>query len=292
MRTILDIGQAGAEHIDMTTPRPEITMAGLAPYLGIVAKLPTEKLPVEVDSGVQKDIEVYNLRLSDPKQFELVHRLALYEPMVYAKQGSRVVMGMASPNYDTHGEQRQASIKILPLQTPYPLVMKTSQTVEPDARMATMLAGAARAEGKESGSHQVPVAQDYEHKLTMYGAVSLGRATILDDSRSQHVNHKVKAVSSVARGLTDGQLGNIFQPGSSETAEFTGYGMPMFFYPGRITAEDAIYLPKSFVDSELGFGVHYADAARIAYGATLQILYTRQGEAAVTSQINRLAKAA
>jgi|GEM_PF-3239392 len=287
MKSILEIGKRGAEHMDVLAPVP-VGLKGVEPYVAVLSKFPVERLEVEINDGTRRDIGVHNLRLGTPRIFDLIHRLAPFEPIVYAKQGPRTVMGMLSPNYDVKGENRQSSVKVIPLITPYPLVAISNHNVVPDARMAVMLAGAAHAEGQGSGSHNVPAMEDFEHKLAMYGAVSLDRATILDGA-GQHKNHSVRAVGSVATGLTDGTLGNIFQPGGQETGDFTGYGEPIIFRPGSTTPEDAIYLPESFVASELGFGAHYDEAAQITYGAAVQVLHDRLGQSAVSSRILAMA---
>jgi hypothetical protein len=241
-----------------------------------------------MEDGVIKDIEVHTLRLDDARVYGLVWQMASFEPMVYARQGDgRAVMGMLSPNFDGDGADRLHSIKVLPLQRPRPLVRRGTDLV-PHAETATMLAGSAHAEGKGVGGHDVAPAHDYEHKTGFLGAVSLGRQTVVDGT-GRHVQHAVRERSSVATGLTNGQLGNLFVPNGADTGGFSGYAMPLFFSQDTVGPSDTIYWPKDFLNRDEAYGVHYDEAARITYGAGLKILHARLGEADANSRLARMA---
>ena len=288
MRNIIDIGKQGAELADVLPPTPSVAIEGVQRFTPIVDKFPTSKIEAEVDDGTKRSLEVHTLLLSNPQVFSLVWEMSMYEPMVYARQGNRMVMGILSPNFDEEGIKRLPSIKVLPLEHPYPLVSRGTDLL-PDAQMAIMLAGSAHAEGAGSGGHDKLPEHDYEHKLTFLGAVSLGKNTIMKNGK--HAQHAERVDSSVATGLTNGSLGNIFVPDGDRTGGFTGYGLPLIFRNGGPGPTDAIYFPKGFLENQAAYGVNYTDASHIAYGASLQILYQRQGQEAVSDQIKQIADA-
>jgi len=288
MRNILDIGSRGAEFMDVAAPTPSVDLVGVQQFSAIVDKFPTSKIECEVNDGTKREVEVHALLMSNPQVFKLIWEMSIYEPMVYARSGKRLVMGILSPNFDNHGENRLPQIKVLPLITPYPLVARGTDLL-PDARMATMLAGSAHSEGKGSGGHDKPPEQDYEHKFTFLGAISLGKNTITTE-KGKHVQHAVRQQASVATGLTNGSLGNIFVPGGDRTGDFTGYGMPVVFDAGKTEPGDALYIPKGFLHNEEAYGVHYPDASRITYGAGIKIMYDRIGQGAVSEQIRQIAQ--
>ncbi len=287
MRNILDIGKEGAEFIDVAVPRPSVAIEDMQHFTSIVDRFPTSKIESEVNDGTKRNVEVHTLLLNDPQVFGLVWEMAMYEPIVYARKGNRMAMGILSPNFDEHGTHRLPAIKVLPLKTPYPLISRGTDLL-PDARMATMLAGSAHAEGKGSGGHDKPPEKDYEHKLTFIGAISLGKSTITENG--QHVQHAERTRTSVATGLTNGSLGNIFVADGDRTADFPGYGVPLTFQQGVAQPTDAIFFPKGFLHSEAAYGVHYVDASRIAYGASLQIMHQRLGRQAVSDQLKQIAR--
>lgn len=289
MRTILDIGQQGAEFMDVAAPTPSVAVEGVQRFTPIIDRFPTSRIESEVNDGTRRSVEVHTLLLDNPQVFGLVWEMAMYEPMVYAKKGNRTAMGILSPNFDEDGADRLPTIKVLPLKTPYPLVSKGTDLL-PDAQMATMLAGSAHAEGKGSGGHDKPPEQDYEHKLTFIGAISLGKNTISENGR--HVQHAERSRTSVATGLTNGSLGNLYVADGDRTGGFTGYGIPLTFQQGVVQPTDAIYFPKGFLHNEAAYGAHYTDASRIAYGAGLQIMYQRQGQEVVSDQIKQIARSA
>lgn len=288
MRNIVEIGKQGAEQMDVAAPMPEVAVEGVQQYTHIVSRFPYQKMEAEVNDGTKKSVEVHTLLLNNPQVFGLVWNMAEYEPIIYARQNGKTVMGILSPNYDSHGEYRLPSIKVLPLRQAYPLISKGTDLL-PDARMATMLAGSAHAEGKGSGSHNKPPHEDYEHKVTFLGAVSLGKSTITENGA--HVQHGVRKRSSVATGLTDGKLGNIFVPDESRTGEFTGYGTPVIFEPGKTQPTDMVYIPKGFLEHEAAYGAHYVDAARITYGASLQIVHERLSRQVVSDRLAQIRSA-
>ncbi|MGH7240718.1 MAG: hypothetical protein ACREGB_00285 [Candidatus Saccharimonadales bacterium] len=289
MRSILDIGNQGAECMDVAAPRPSVAVEGVQRFTPIVDKFPTSRVESEVNDGTKRSLEVHTLLLNNPQVFALVWEMAMYEPMVYARKGNRTAMGILSPNFDEHGASRLPTVKVLSLKTPYPLVSRGTDLL-PDAQMATMLAGSAHAEGKGSGGHDKPPEQDYEHRLTFIGAISLGKNTITENGR--HLQHAERTRTSVATGLTNGSLGNIFAADGDRTGGFTGYDIPLTFQQGAAQLTDAIFFPKSFLHNEAAYGVHYTDASRIAYGAGLQIMYQRQGQQAVSDQIKQIARSA
>lgn len=287
MRNIVDIGKQGAEHVDIDTPGPHQLVTGIEPYLPVIEKFPVTKIEAEINDGTKKSIEVHSLLLNNPQVFGLAWHLAMYEPIVYAQQADRTVMGILSPNFDEHGQQRRPSLKIIPLKQAYPLIQQGTDLL-PDAQMATMLAGSAHAEGAGVGSHAVAAERDYEHKLAIVGSISLGRNSITADGK--HMQHALRHRSSVATGLSDGSLGNIFTADGQRTGGFPGYGMPMIFHPDTAQSTDTIYLPKGFLNSERAFGAYYTDAATIAYGASLQIMYDRMGQGLVNSQMAQIGR--
>jgi hypothetical protein len=289
MKNILDIGKQGAEFMDVAAPMPSVAVEGVQRFTPIVDRFPTSKIESEVNDGTRRSIEVHTLLLNNPQVFGLVWEMAMYEPMVYARKGNRTAMGILSPNFDEHGSDRLPTVKVLPLKTPYPLISRGTDLL-PDAQMATMLAGSAHAEGKGSGGHDKPPEQDYEHKLTFIGAISLGKSTITEKGR--HVQHAERTRTSVATGLTNGSLGNLYVADGDRTGGFDGYDVPLTFQQDAVQPTDAVFFPKGFLHNEEAYGAHYTDASRIAYGAGLQIMYQRQGQQAVSDQIKQIARSA
>jgi hypothetical protein len=289
MRSILDIAKQGAEYIDVAAPVPSVAVEGVQRFTPIIDKFPTIKLQSEVNDGTKRSIEVHTLLLHNPRVFSLIWEMAMYEPLVYARKGTRTAMGILSPNFDEQGALRLPKVKVLPLKTPYPLISRGSDLL-PDARMATMLAGSAHAEGRGSGAHDKPAAQDYEHKLTFLGAISLGKNTITENGR--HVQHAERTRTSVATGLTNGSLGSIFGEANEKSGGFSGYDVPLTFDQGSVQPTDAIFFPKGFLHNETAYGVHYTDASRIAYGASFQIVSERLGRRTVSDQIKQLGQTA
>lgn len=287
MRNIVDIGEQGAEFMDVAAPRPEVAVEGVQIFTSIVDKFPTTKIESEVNDGTKRSVEVHTLLLSNPQVFKLVWEMSMYEPMVYARKGDRTAMGILSPNFDEYGANRLAAIKVLPLKTPYPLLADGADLL-PDAQMATMLAGSAHAEGRGNGGHDKPPELDYEHKLTLLGAISLGKNTITQDGK--HIQHAERGRTSVATGLTNGALGNLYTPDGDRTGGFTGYDIPLTFQQGAVQPTDAIFIPKGFLHNEQAYGAYYVDASRIVYGAGLQILHQRQGKQVVSDQIKQIAR--
>lgn len=299
MRNIVDIGKQGAEHVDVAIPTAQVELDGRAPFLHVIGGFPVQKIPTAVEDGtprISADVEVHSLLLQDRRDptdrrvFDLVWHFALYEPMVYAsKAGRPAVMGMLSPNFDSEGKVRQPSIKVLPLLQPYPLIKRGKADFAPDENMATMLAGSAHSEGEGSGGHDKPVEEDYEHRLTIVGAASLGKDTILNEE-GEHVQHGERQENgSVAASLTDGKLGNLFVPDGDQTGGFTGYAPPLVFEWGQLTPQDAIFFPKSFLGRDQAYGAHYEEGARIVYGAGVQIMYARLGQQAVSARLQKIA---
>jgi len=283
MRNVLDFGQQGAERLgSYTGPKALATDSlELTKLLAVVKKFQSQTIEADTSNGVQESVSVRTLLLSNPRVFGLVRRLAAFEPMAYAQQGNRTELGMLSPNYDPQGEYPLPSIKFIPLLTPYPL----TSGHKPDARQASMLAGAVNAEGKGVGGHSGNTAEDFEHKATILGAASLNNPAIALQDR----NHVVRQASSVATGLSNGQLGQLYVPDRSLN-DFTGYGMPMIFDERTVGAGDAIFLPDSFIDNEEGFAAFYVDAPRIMLGAGLEALVQRRGMS-VLEDINSIGAA-
>jgi hypothetical protein len=289
MRTIVDIGRQGADFVGAAAPQPHIALEGAQRFTPIIDRFPTTTIQGEVSDGTKRSIEAHTLLLNNRQVFGLVWEMAAYEPIVYARQGDRAVMGMLSPNFDGNGAQRLPSIKILPLKTPYPLISRGTDLL-PDAQMAIMLAGSAHLEGQGGGGHDIPPEQDYEHKFAFIGAVSLGKDTIIENG--QHIQHAERTRTSVATGLTNGAVGDIFVPDGDRTGGFTGYGMPVTFHQETIQPADAIFFPKGFLHNQDAYGAYYADATQIAYGASLQIMYQRQGQQAVSDQLQQITRVA
>jgi hypothetical protein len=292
MRTILDIGKQGAETFELETPTPDnLAIEGIERFESILRQFSTEQIDVDTDLGTKETIRMHKLLLSDPQVFGLVHAMAPYEPIVYARKGQKeAVMGMLSPNYDETGSFRRPTISVLPLTTPYPLTSKGGELL-PASEMATMLAGSAHAEGVGVGSHNNPPAKDYEDNLTFIGAVSLGQSTILDKD-GNHTHFKVRQKTTIANSLTDGTLGNVFSPSGDNLAGFSGYGKPILFSQANSQPTDAIFIPAKFLQKEQAYGVYYDQAADITLGAGLQVMYERQGQQAFTEQLRRIADTA
>lgn len=284
MKTIIDLGKQGGEHLqEYNGPQAElsITNPDLAQKLAIIRRFPRQTIEAMTADGVRKSVNIRTLLLNNHTVFDLVHSIAPYEPMVYIHTDGKTVMGMLSPNYDTTGTERLSSIKVIPLQHAYPL----TPGLQPDARMTTMLAGAVSAERKGVGAHTGNIAGDLEHKATILGAVSLGNPGLA----LSHQNHSVRARSAVATGLTDGQLGTLYTPGEND---FPGYGRPVSIEKDRTRPDDMLFFPDSFLDDEGSFGVSLTDASRIMLGAGLQVLYGRQHDAAaVTEQLQTIGQA-
>lgn len=285
MTNILELGKRGAESVgELYTPEASPLPADLAQRLEIIKRFPSMRIEADTADGTKRAVSVHPLLLKTPQVFALVHGLAPYEPMVYARQGNRAVLGMLSPNYSGHGEadeQRLPSIKVIPLQAPYPLTSKLT----PDTRMTTMLAGAVSAERKGVGGHSGRVAEDLEHKAAILGAISTNDPSIA----IQHKNHSVRQQSSLATGLTNGELGSVYAPDHS-ISEFTGFGQPMVFQQGTTSDTEIIYIPDSFLDADEARGTYYQGAGRLMVGAAMQTLILRQGAGAVAENIQRLSQ--
>lgn len=292
MRTMLDIGKRGAESVDIESPTPAVHLTeGIEQFEPIIRQFKTEAVEVDTDSGIKKTIRMHRLLVDHPMVFGLLFNMAPYEPIVYARKGQqRAVLGMISPNYDETGSFRRPSISVLPLIVPRPLILSGNDLL-PDAETATMLAGSAHAEGPGVGSHNRPPLKDYEDNLTIIGAVSLDKNTILDKN-GNHTHLDVRRSTSVANGLTNGTLGNVFQPDGDKLAGFGGYGMPLVFEHGSTQHDDAILIPEGFLQKEQAYGVYYKEASKIALGATLGIMYERQGQQEFTDKLRRIAEAA
>ncbi len=283
--SIVEQGKRGAEHLgDAPVPQAPHIDTELGAYENIIKGFRLVKLPdQEVADGAKHDVQVRPLLLSEPPVFALVHAMAEYRPMVYAsRHGRPAVMGMLSPNYDAHGKVRLPSIKVLPLKQALPLTTKQL----PDANMAVMLTGAANGEGVGVGTHAGGAAHDFEHRNTMAGALSLDDPSIAID----HKNHEVrKNQSSVATGLTNGELGDLYIPDESNDG-FPGFGEPIVFNAATIHAKDKIFIPDSFLGSAEAYGAYYGEeASRIFMGAGLRTLQQRRGDQ-IFGQLDRLAE--
>ena len=273
METIRSIGQRGGDsliqHLEIATPaalQEDQVRNGL---IGQVRRFPRSHIEAETASGVKQTVGVHTLPLAlgGGRVFNLAHQLAAHEPIVYAQVGSRRVLGMMSSNYGTDGS-RLPSLKIIPLQTAYPLTAK----LLPDADMATMLAGAVSAERRGVGDHAVQrPSKDLEHQATLLGAVSLGDAGVA----RRHDNHGVRASgSALATGLTNGKLGSLYAP-SQELGAFTGFDLPLVISPHEVTATDSIFFPDSFLDNPEAWGGMYDEAPKIMLGAGMRVLEQR-----------------
>lgn len=281
MRNIIDIGERGSQKLgNFRHPQPEAIDHNLPRQLALVKRFPLQAIEVDTVDGVKKSVQVRTMLLSNPAVFRLVWSLAAHELMVFARHGGQAVQGMLSANFDTRGTSRLPAIKVIPLQNSYPL---TSRLL-PDPRMATMLAGAVSAERAGVGGHDGVVTQDFEHRATILGAISVDTP----DIALSHQNHGVRrSGSSVATGLTNGRLGSMYQPDAA-LGEFTGYGAPVLFDEKSVQPADAIFIPDSFIGEESSFGRRYPDASKIMLGAGLEALYARRGSNIVTSQISLL----
>lgn len=290
MKSILDIGKQGSDRLEsFSGPQAAALGADLDQRLAIIARFPTQTIEADTADGIKKSVEVHTLLVGNDRIFDLAHGLAVYEPMVFARAAQRRVLGMLSPNYDEAGGTRLSSLKIIPLLQPYPL----RADKKPDARMATMLAGAVSAEREGVGGHAGATSADFEHRATILGAISLDN----HDLAIKHENHVVRTgkdavsgktvapPSAVATGLTDGRLGNLYVPEPS-VSDFPGFGEPLFIHRG---SNDMLFLPKAFLGAEEAFGASYADAPRIMLGAGLQTLFNRSSDAAaVGNQIRAI----
>ncbi len=283
MRSIIELGKQGGDNLgNYDTPGAIETDTELLMMLtGIKEAFPQQIIEAETDEGIKRSLGVRVLPLYKSNVFALAHRLAAYEPMVYAQSGGRRVMGMLSANFNESGEYRLPSIKIIPLQTAYPL----TNTLKPDARMGTMLSAAVGGERQGVGGHTGRVASDLEHKATILGAVSVGDASLA----ISHANHGVRSTSSVATGLTNGTLGNLYEKNDS-VSDFPGYGSPLTIHEATAAPTDMLFIPDSFLDSEEAFGGYYAGAPRIMLGAGQQALYLRHGTAVIRNQIAAISK--
>ncbi len=279
--SIIELGKQGSENLALDVTLGLAADQPLHDMISVIRRFPKLQIDAETEVGVLRPVDTRMMPLANPKVFELCHQLATYEPILYATDGSRTVMGMLSVNYDTTGTHRQPTLKLIPLATAYPLTSK----LDPDARMATMLAGAVSAERQGVGNDGGIVAEDFEHKATILGAISVGDSGLA----VSHANHAVRASSSVATGLTDGRLGNLYVPDSA-VSDFTGYGEPIVIDPAAVGAADMLLIPDRFLDSEAAWGGTYDDAPRIMLGAGLQVLYGRQGSGAIQSQVGALAE--
>ncbi len=287
MKDILYIANQGADMAGEVIETTEIVTASaddpmLAQIRSVLLdpRFPRQKLQVDfagdiTQSEETREVAVRLLVLGSSQGYSLAHAMATYEPMVYLQHtGGQAQLGMLSGNYATtpttgleaSGYGRLPSLKFIPLAEAYPL----NSDLLPDARMATMLAGATSAERAGVGSELGNPAKDFEHRATILGAMSVGDSSIA----TSHANHAVRQSSSLATGLTNGRLGNIYVPNG--LSEFPGYGKPI-----EISREQAgsaiIYVPDSFLESENNeaYGVSYAGADRVMLGAGMQALYDR-----------------
>lgn len=292
MNKITDYGARGAEHLESyTAPKIQEIDPTFQSYVNIVKQFPKVNLEDDASDGSKRPLSAHALPIGNERVFELLHAFSVYEPLVYlGTNGQKASMGIMSPNHDDHGHSRNPDLKIIPLFTPYPLNVKGQYDLTPDARMMTMLAGAAHSESAGVGGHG-DVDNDLEHRATILGAISIG-----DSSKAiSHANHDVRRQNgSVVSSLSNGQLGNIFAPNTSEN-DFTGFGQPIVISKETAGKKDFVYIPESFVGSESAFGVTYKDADRIMLGAGLQALYSRNpdnglGRSIVGDQIKNIAK--
>lgn len=283
MKHILDIAKQGADlggqHTEVqAAPGPAVndpTLRRIRQTL-LSDRFPKTTLQVEYAGSLTRSEEsrstqVRPLRLANPQIYQLAHMFATYEPMVYLQTNSQAParLGMLSANFSTATLQTSGSydrlpaIKFIPLQMAYPLNTK----LLPDARMSTMLAGAVGAERAGVGS-EANIGTDFEHRATILGAISLNDVRIA----TSHASHDIRANSSIATGLSNGRLGNLYTAGN--LAEFPGYGQPV-----NITRESAgeatIYIPDSFLESDESLGISYAGADRYLLGAGIQSLHDR-----------------
>lgn len=286
MNTIIDYGKKGAEHLkEFTEPVIQKVDPLLYRQVEIIKQFPKTTLVDETSDGKRESINAHVLTLSNPHVFKLLHAFSAYQPLVYIGQADRPAsMGILSPNYDDHGHERNPDLKVIPLFTPYPLRAKGNHFV-PDARMMTMLAGAASAESKGVGSHG-DINKDFEHRATILGGISIGNPNVAIN----HNNHAVRqGDGSVASSLTNGQLGNLYAPNQSEN-DFTGFGQPIVVKSGATQPTDIIYIPESFLESFEAYGVTYDQAPQIMLGAGLKALHSRQpdnstGRSTISDQI-------
>lgn len=288
MPTILDMGERGRETTSIEAPTPSTLTAkdGIEIFEPIFKSWPTEPMDVETSDRTKETIHLHELLLSNPDIFSLLIAMAPYEPSVYARKGQeRAVEGILTLNHND-----PSVLYVLPLIEPYPLTKKGNELL-PAAETTTMLAGSAQAERPGILSHEKPPTQDYEDTLTIIGAVSLEKNTILDEN-GNHTHFAVRQKTTLANGLTDGSAGNVFKADGAHTAGFRGYGMPISFRFGSTEPTDAIYIPKEFLPKEQAYGVYYKEAADVALGAALQIMYQRIGRQRFSDQLRRIASAA
>lgn len=278
MKHLIDQGQRGAEQLG-NLARPDTGLvAPVDPFLDALKQLPTTTVSVERDDGVKVSIEVVPLSLKSEQTKRLVHVLAAYEPTVFARVGGWEGQGMLSANYDEHGGQRLPAIKVIPLNEP---LLHDSRGI-PDAGGVTMLGGAVSLERPGVGGHGGDVSKEVEHRASVLGAVSVGRPELAKD----HDQHSVrKAGSSVATGLTDGSLGNLYIPGEND---FQGFGSPALI-DERNAASATIFVPRSYLDHpDRAFGsLIDIDPTRTLLGVGLSTLVTHRGSTAL-SEVQQL----
>lgn len=250
--------------------------------------LPHARHAAETDNGIIEDIDVRLLPLDNPQGFRIAHRLAAWEPVVYARQGNNpAVMGMMSANFDNQTDMRSNDIRIIPLLRPRPLTAEG----KPHAESAIMLAGAVMLERAGVGLDQPGVAMaEPEHKLTLSGALSLDNPAIA----IAHRNHDIRqAGGSTAQALTSGDLGTLYAADNAQYG-FNGYGEPLVFRLGQTQPNDMLMIP----DSTLGEGEYWGSSPamaevsplRVMHGAGLHILGQRTGAMeAVADRLRRLA---
>lgn len=235
MINITDVGRKGAEQVGELKILKKPDTNGVDGFVDGLRSLKTTKLEVRTADGVLMPVEVTPIPVAG-RGISLLGKLSLLQQTGYMHDSSGVRHGMLSPNYDYTGRNRKDSIRFMPTNDGF--TIKNGVWL-PDAQHTLMLAGATSLESEGVGSDHHAI--DPEHKAGVYGATSLG-----DMSKAiNHAQHGVrKSGMSIAEGLTNGVLGNVFARGSIDG--FDGFDVSND-YTG---SEGAVfYIPKSYLES-------------------------------------------
>lgn len=271
MNTIVDYAKQGVEGVGelARNNRPEIN--NFSNLINGLLRVPRTIIEADTADGVKKSLEVVGIPVSGERSMQLLRMLSISQAPGYLGTGNRTVHGMLSPNYDESGERRKNTIRFQSVIGGFTI---RNGVWLPEPNNALYLAGATGLETQGSGSHSRPHSIDPEHKLTVYGAASVGDISVA----KKHAQHDLrKRGGSVARGLSDGSIGNIFSGKSIEG--FSGFGEPIEL-TGNEKPTANFYIPVGYLDNpEQAFGAYIGSGditpEQIITGAALRTVSLR-----------------
>lgn len=241
MKNILDHAKRGAENVGELAGGHSVDQSRLAVFIQkLLESKAFTKIEVDTTDGVKRSVEAVTVPVRG-QGMNLLQALSDASPTVFLRHANRTTQGMISPNYDTDGRNKLGGVRFLGVRDDSFVIRNGSWVPEPTTGL--YLAGATGLESKDVGGSdhaKIDVRKDPEHKISVYGAVSLGNIA-LARSHAQH-DYRSKG-GSVATGLTNGALGNVFAPGSIDT--FSGFGAPITLDG---TEGATIFIPRDYLE--------------------------------------------